>query len=189
MKLTMHENSLFAILLRSRWWMSFVVGFGLFAVVRLIIPDTYAVMVPLPFVVIGCIAAWRQLRAPNAARVAERLEALRALPWRDFSAALESAYRREGYAVRRLAGGAADLELERDGRRTLVSAKRWKVARAGTELMRALTELPRAGEEDERVFIAAGELSEQARAYAKANAIRIVEGSELVALIARAQRQ
>ena len=52
MKLTMHENSLFAILLRSRWWMSFVVGFGLFAVVRLIIPDTYAVMVPLPFVVI-----------------------------------------------------------------------------------------------------------------------------------------
>ena len=62
MKLAMHENSLFAILLRSRWWMSFVVGFGLFAVVRLVIPDTYAVMVPLPFVVIGCIAAWRQLR-------------------------------------------------------------------------------------------------------------------------------
>jgi restriction system protein len=188
MKLRMHENSLFAILLRSRWWISFAVGFGLFAVVRLIIPDTYAVMVPIPFVVIGCVVAWRQLRAPNTARVAERLEALRAMSWREFSAALEAAYRREGYAVRRLEGGAADLALERDGKRTLVSAKRWKVARAGTELLRALTDVPRAESEVERVFIAAGEVSEQARTYAKANAIRIVEGPELATLVARPAR-
>lgn len=186
MKLKMHENSLFAILLRSRWWISFAVGVGLFAVVRLFIPDTYAVMVPVPFVVIGCVAAWRQLRTPNAARVARRLEALRAMSWREFSAALESAYRREGYAVRRLDGGAADLALERDGKHALVSAKRWKVARAGTELLRALGEVPRPDAQVERVFIATGEVSEQARAYAQANAIRIVEGAELATLLARA---
>jgi restriction system protein len=35
MKLTLPENSLFAILLRARWWVSLLVALGVFAVVRL----------------------------------------------------------------------------------------------------------------------------------------------------------
>lgn len=185
MKFRMHENSLFAILLRSRWWISFAVAAGLFLLVRLFIPETYAIMVPIPFVVIGCIAAWRQLRAPGAGRIAERLEALRAMSWRDFCAALETAYRQQGYAVRRLGGGAADLELTRDERRTLVSAKRWKVARAGVEPLRALADAGGPDAALTRVYVAAGEVSEQARAYAAASGIRILEGAELAALLAR----
>ena len=53
MKLRMHENSLFALLLRSRWWISFAVALGLFLLVRLFIPETYAIVVPIPFVAIG----------------------------------------------------------------------------------------------------------------------------------------
>jgi restriction system protein len=189
MKLTMHENSLFAILLRSRWWVSFAVGFGLYLAVRLFIPEAYAavaVMIPVPFVVIGCVAAWRQLRAPSAARVAERLDALRAMSWTEFSAALESAYRREGYEVRQLNAGAADLELARAGRRTLVNAKRWKAARAGPEALRALAAMSRNDAAVERIYLAAGEVSEQARTFAAANAIRIVDGAELAALLTAA---
>jgi restriction system protein len=188
MKLRLHENSLFAILLRSRWWVSFAVGFGLFVVLRLVIPEAYAVVVPLPFVVIGCVTAWRQLRVPSAARVAERLDALRAMTWAEFAAALESAYRREGYEVRRLDAGAADLELARAGRRTLVSAKRWKAARVGGEALRALAETSRSDEAVERVYLAAGEVSKQAQAFAAANAIRIVDGAALAALLAPAKR-
>jgi len=188
MKLSMHENSLFAILLRSRWWVSFAVGAGLFVVLRLFIPEAYAIVVPLPFVVIGCVTAWRQLRVPSAARVAARLDALRAMSWAEFVAALESVYRREGYEVRRLDAGAADLELARAGRRTLVSAKRWKAARVGAESLRALTEMSRSDEAVERIYLAAGDVGEQARAFAAANAIRIVEGAELAALLARVKR-
>jgi restriction system protein len=182
----MHENSLFALLLRSRWWISFAVAIGLFLLVRLFIPETYAIVVPIPFVVIGCIAAWRQLRTPGAGRIAARLEALRAMSWREFAAALEAAYQREGYAVRRLDAGAADLELTRDARRTLVSAKRWKVARTGIEPLRELAAAGGAGDSAGRVFIAAGEVTEQARAFAAGNGIRIVEGTELAALLAAA---
>ncbi|KPK06134.1 MAG: hypothetical protein AMJ64_09850 [Betaproteobacteria bacterium SG8_39] len=180
----MHENSLFALLLRSRWWISFAVALGLFLLVRLFIPEAYAIVVPIPFVVIGCIAAWRQLRVPGARQIAERLEALRAMPWRDFAATLEAAYQREGYAVRRLNAGAADFELTRDARRTLVSAKRWKVARAGIEPLRELAAAGGADAVAERIFIAAGELTAQARAFAASNGIRIVEGAELAALLA-----
>lgn len=186
MKLRMHENSLFAILLRSRWWISFALAIGLFLIARLFIPETYAIVVPIPFAVIGCIAAWRQLRMPGAGRVAERLEILRALSWRDFSDALEAAYRHEGYAVRRLGRGAADLELTRGGQRTLVSAKRWKVARAGVEPLRELAAAGAGGDAVARVFVAASEVTEQARAFAAGHGIRIVEGAELVALLARA---
>jgi len=182
----MHENSLFALLLRSRWWVSFVVGIGLFLLVRLFIPDTYAIVVPIPFVVIGCIAAWRQLRVPSAGRVAERLQILRAMSWRDFSAALESAYQREGYTVRRRDDGGVDFELTRDARQTLVSAKRWKVARAGVEPLRALAAAGGSDAAAARHFIAAGEVSDQARSFATANGIRIVEGAELATLLARA---
>jgi len=189
MKFRMHENSLFAILLRSRWWISFALAVGLFLVVRLFIPETYAIVVPVPFLVIGCIAAWRQLRVPGAGRIAERMEALRAMSWRDFSDALEGAYRREGYVVRRLGRGAADLELTRDGQRTLVSAKRWKVARAGVEPLRELAAADAGGEVAARVFVAASEVTEQARAFAAGHGIRILEGAELAALLARGAQQ
>lgn len=181
----MHQNSLFALLLRSRWWISFVVAIGLFLLVRLFVPETYAIVVPIPFVVIGCIAAWRQLRVPGPGRIAERLQVARAMSWRDFSAALESAYQRAGYAVQRLEGNAADLELMRDGQRTLVSAKRWKVARAGVEPLRALAATG-GDAAAARHYIAAGEVTEAARAFAAANGIRIVEGAELATLLARA---
>jgi restriction system protein len=186
MRLPMHQNSLFALLLRSRWWISFAVGIGLFLLVRLFVPETYAIVVPIPFVVIGCIAAWRQLRVPGPGRVAERLQVARAMSWREFSAALESAYQREGYTVQRLDADAADLALMRDGQRTLVSAKRWKVARAGIEPLRALAASGGREGAAARHFVAAGEVTEPARAFAAKNGIRIVEGAELATLLARA---
>jgi restriction system protein len=46
--------------------------------------------------------------------------------------ALEQGYRRQGYSVKRMEG-AADFELERAGRLSLVAAKRWKASSTGVE--------------------------------------------------------
>ena len=56
MKFRMHENSLFAILLRSPWWISIAIAGGIAAVVALLVPATLAVAAALPFLVIGSIA-------------------------------------------------------------------------------------------------------------------------------------
>jgi len=186
MKLRMAENSVFAILLRSRWWISFALAFGIFALARLWVPLLYAAAVPIPFLVIGVIAAWRQLRTPSAARVAERLEALRALTWSEFSAAIEAAYAGEGYVVRRLKGLQVDFELARDGRKVLIVCKRWKVARTGTEPLRELHAVGRARQADEVRYVTAGEITEQARAFAAKKDIRIVEGAALATLLPEA---
>ena len=58
----------------------------------------------------------------------QRLEALRTQPWEAFAGAVESAFRRDGYAVTRLDSREADFELTKAGRVSLVSCKRWKAA-------------------------------------------------------------
>lgn len=185
MQLRMHENSLFAVLLRSSWWISVAVAVGLFLAARLFLPDVYAFFVALPFLAIGAIAGWKQLRAPSAGRIADTMESVRAMGWSDFSRALEDAYRRDGYAVNRLSGAEADFELTRGGRVALVSCKRWKVARTGIEPLRELYAAKRAREAHECIYVVAGEITDNARKFAAENNIRLAGGPELARLLGR----
>jgi restriction system protein len=181
MKWQMAENSLFAVLLRAQWWVSVLVAVGSFGALRLIVPEVYAFFGSLPFVVIAVVAVWKQLRAPSAAKIAAGLEALRAMPWEEFARALEEGFRRDGYAVKRVQG-AADFELEKAGRVSLVCARRWKASVTGAEPLR---ELAAAGEKrgaGECAYVCAGELSDNAKAFALEKKIRRVERAELVML-------
>ncbi len=59
----MAPNSLFAILLRSPWWISFCVAVGIIVLARVALPSQYFIfgaVGPLPLLVIGSIASWRQ---------------------------------------------------------------------------------------------------------------------------------
>jgi restriction system protein len=182
----MHENSLFAVLLRSPWWVSLLLTLAIFAGLRLVIPWYYAAFGSLPIFIIGLVAGWRQLRAPSAENIADTMEVLRGMNWDAFSELLEEAFRREGYAVERLGGAQADFELTRDGRKTLVACKRWKAARTGVEPLRELQAAGEAREAAECLYVLAGELSEQARSFAAQARIRLVEGAELARLAKRA---
>ena len=149
----------------------------------------YAIFASLPFLVIGSVAGWKQLRAPSAERIAGTLEAIRGLSWDEFSAALEAAFRRDGYAVSRLNIAGVDLELMKSGRVTLVACKRWKVARAGVEPLRELDAARQARDAHESIFVAAGELTDTARAFAAAHNVRLLEGAELAQFLPAAGRR
>jgi restriction system protein len=181
--LKMHENSLFAVLLRSSWWVSFLVAAAVAALsVWLLekfgLSTLYAIFTASPFFVIGCVSLWRQLRAPSAERIAGDLEKLRALSWEDFAAKLEAAYRREGYEVKRTSG-AADLEAEKAGRVLLVAGKRWKAQRTGVEPLRELDAMRQQREAAGAVYVSAGEITDNARAYAAKSGIALLEGAAL----------
>jgi restriction system protein len=106
------------------------------------------------------------------------------MSWEDFSAAIEEAYRREGYTVSRLAGH-ADFELVQGARSTLVACKRWKATRTGIEPLRELEVFRRAREAHGCIYVAAGEVTEGARAFAAQKSIRLVQGAELAKLLPR----
>ncbi len=182
MKWKMAENSLFAVLLRSPWWVSALVAAGVFGLLRLFIEWGYALFATGPFIVIAVMAAWKQMRTPSGARLEKALEKIRGMSWEEFARALEQGFRREGYAVKRVEG-AADFELAKAGRVSLVCARRWKAARTGAE---PLKELVAAGEKrgvGECMYVVAGELTEQARGFAKQKGVTLVEGARMVASI------
>ena len=180
MKLKMAENSLFAILMRSPWWASVLAALAVFGVVRLFMHEGYALFAASPFIVIAAVAVWKWLRTPGGARLEAALVKLRAMPWEEFAAALEAGFRREGYAVKRLEGGAADFELTKAGRVSLVAAKRWKAAQTGIEPLR---DLHAAGVAHDCVYVSVGETTQTAGAFAAEKKIRLVKGAELVTLI------
>lgn len=189
MKLKMAENSLFAILLRSPWWISLALA-GVMAVLSAaLLPPAYrlvGVLGTLPFVVVGAVAARRQWGRPSAARVEQTAQALGGMPWPRFASLVEQAFRRDGYAVQRGPGaGVVDFELERAGRRTLVSARRWKSARIGLETLRALQAAREAAQAAEgagfaeALCICLGELTDTARPYAAEHGIAVWQAAEL----------
>ena len=186
MRLKMAQNSLFAVLLRSSWWISLAVALVLVAASRALLPPDYWVfgaMGAFPFVVIAGIALVKQLRRPSERQAQAILERVRAMNWREFSQALDEAFTRDGCLVERLEGGAADLAVTRGGRTALVAARRWKAARHGEEGLAALHAQMRERDASECTYIALGELSANAQRFARTNNIQVLQEDGLVQLL------
>ncbi len=182
------KDSLFDVLSRLPWWVSVAVGAGLFAVVRLFLPEVLAAAVALPFLGIACYAAWRQLRTPGAANATELLGKIRGMSWENFSAVISEAYRRDGYAVTEVFKGAVDLKIEKNGRIAIVSCKRWKAAQTGIGPLRELREAKDALDAADCIYVAAGDFTANARTYAKEKSVRLLNDAPLAELVARVER-
>jgi restriction system protein len=185
-KFKMSEKSLFAVLLRSPWWISFVLVAVIALAAGALLPKEYAgvgMLGGFPFFVIGCMAMWRQRNLPSAAELEKGLSMLSSMGWRDFSALLETAFTRQGYTVKHL-NGAADMQLEKKGVLTVVSAKRWKAAALGVESLRELVAARDALEARNCVCITLGQVSAKANEYAEQNRITLISDADLVVLTA-----
>jgi restriction system protein len=182
----MSEKSLFAVLLRSPWWISFVLVAVIALAAGALLPKEYAgvgMLGGFPFFVIGCMAMWRQRNLPSAAELEKGMSMISSMGWRDFSALLETAFTRQGYVVKHL-NGAADMQLEKKGVLTVVSAKRWKAAALGVESLRELVAARDALEARNCVCITLGQVSAKANEYAEQNRITLISDADLVALTA-----
>ena len=177
----MAKNSLFAILLRSPWWISAALALAVGGAAFLLLPLAYrgaGAFAGFPFAVIAVLSAWRGRHAPSATRVEETVQATTAMAWPAFATLLEQAFARDGHTVQRRTG-AADFELERKGRRMLVSARRWKAARTGLEPLRELQAARDRAEVEDALCINLGELSENAQAFAAEHRIAVWQATEL----------
>ena len=185
----MSENSLFAMLLRSPWWISFLIVGAITLAAGALLPKQYfavGAMAGLPILVVGCIAAWRQLHAPSPARVADMLSAVGAMPWRQFADTLADAWTRAGYTVERLNDKTpgADMRLMLGGKTTLVSAKRWKASTHGVEPLRELHSAMVAQDAPAGIYIVAqGLLSDNAATFAREHAIVVLHSTAVAHLL------
>ena len=186
MKLRMSEKSLFAVLLRSPWWISGLIAVLLGAVAAALLPAEFkgaGALSGLPFLVISAMAAWRQWRLPSSARVAATSQAVSVMAWPQFAGLLAQAFERDGYSVQRSQSEAFDFRLERQGRSTLVAARRWKSNRTGLETLKALQAARASADAADALLISLGDLSDNARPYAKAQAITLWQAQDLARLL------
>lgn len=177
----MARNSLFAILLRSPWWISLALAGALLLPALALLPEHLRVagaLSALPFVVIAGLAACRQWRLPSAARVAQTRQAVAALSWPAFAALLQQGFERDGYQVRP-GRGVVDFELERKGQTTLVSARRWKSAHTGLAPLRALQAARAALDMPDALVVTLGALSDSARPFAAEQRISVWQLPEI----------
>jgi restriction system protein len=169
MQFKMRENSVFAKLLRSPWWVSMLVGGIVALVAAALFAEKYAywgIFIALPFFVIGTVRAWRQMQEPSQRTLAMTDDAIRSMSPREFTDLLTSAYIADGYAVTPSKGRSADLKLEHNGRITLVSCKRVKAANTGVEPLRALVAAGESQDAAQLVYFTLGGLSLEALEYA-----------------------
>jgi len=78
-----------------------------------------------------------------------------------------------------------NYELHKNGYKTVVSCKRWKVAQTGIVPLREFYELAQVRDARACIYIAAGDFTETARAFALETGIRLLNGVELAALVER----
>ena len=184
----MQKDTLFSTLSRAPWWASVAIGAALFAGIRLFLPDIAAFFAALPFWVIAVYAGWRQVRAPSATDAADMLARLRTMSWEGFSIVISAAFRYDGHSVTKIADGAADFELRKNGRISIVSCKRWKVAQTGVGPLRDLLAEKQARDAQECLYVTAGEVTANASAFATEKGIQLLHGAALGELVARFER-
>jgi restriction system protein len=184
-QLKMSENSIFAVLLRSPWWISVAIALGIALAARFVVYEKYSfsvMAIAFPFLVIGVISFWKKRHIPSAGRIERTLEAVKAMSWRDFSTCVEQAFQRQGYEVQR-ASGAADFILLKDGRTTLLSCKRWKAVSHGLEPVRELVAEREAKEAHQARYVCITSMADKALRYAEEQGVVLIDEMELAKLL------
>jgi restriction system protein len=123
----------------------------------------------------------------DAASQSDGDAAVRAMSWHQFELLIGEAYRRRGYVVAETGGGGADggvdLVLTRDGRKTLVQCKHWKVFSVGVSVVRELFGVMAARGAVAGIVITSGTFTQAAREFAAGKRIELVDGPALALML------
>jgi restriction system protein len=183
--LKMAQNSLFSILLRSPWWISFAIGLAFVVLSKILLPDNlwvYGAFGSLAFFVIGGMAFVKQWHLPSQKKVDATAAKVSDMSWKVFSETLESAFVADGFDIKRI-DGPADFLITKAGRIGIVSAKRWKAAQHSEESLQALHAAKDKYDARDCTLVALGQLSEKASAFAKARNVQVMQGAGLAQLL------
>lgn len=185
MAFKMAKGSLFAILLRSKWWYSVLIGLFILGASLLITDAKYVVLsisVTLPFFAIGGYAAFKQFKEPSQKQILHVIQQAKKMPAGDIAEKIAANYIKNGYESIAFKGNGADLELTQGSRKVLLCSKRFKAANTGIEPLKLLVA---AGEEAGAtgyLYLALGEISATARDFAEKNDIELIQAIRLASL-------
>lgn len=185
MAIKMAKGSLFAYLLRSPWWYSAIIGSVVVAISLAITEGQYialSVAGALPFWGIGGYSAYKQSQRPSAKRVSEVTELAKTLGPAGITQKIVDHYTSNQFQIQSLKARNSETFLLRGHRKLLLNTKRFKAAKTGVEPLKVLVATGEKSAATGYLYVALGEVTDTARAYAQQNRIEIIDASRLAAL-------
>ena len=182
MALKMTEGSLFAVLLRSPWWYSALLGM-LLVVASLAVPNAQVAIVivslSLPFFGIAAFAAFKQSKLPSRKRMLEVDEQARGMTPADIAAKIADPYVEARFDAEEHPTNAAELELIRGNQTLLLSTKRFKAATTGVGPLKQLVAAGKNADATGYLYVTLGDVSDNARKFANENNIELIQAGRL----------
>lgn len=122
----------------------------------------------------------------NLYKQSQSIQKIRNLTWQQFEFHVGEAYREKGYVVAETpkgADGGVDLILRKDGEKTFVQCKHWKLYKVGVGKVRELLGSMVAGDADHGVLVATGTFTVSAIQFARQNGIKLVQGEDIECMV------
>ena len=185
MKFKMAKGSLFAVLLRSTWWYSVLIGLFILLVSLAVTDAQYVILSisgSMPFFLIGGYAGFKQLQQPSQKRVLEISEQAKKMSAVIISEKIAANYIKSGYQSSAFKGNDADLEFVRGHQKLLLCSKRFKAANTGIEPLKRLAAAGEATEAAGYLYLTLGDVSASAQKYAQENNIEIIQSNRFAML-------
>ena len=191
------------LLMKAPWWVSVLLAGLCFAGLRWVLPalagqdkmlqavaTEAAKLAYLPAILFALLAVGSGLFAAKRRRLVDdqqSLESLRAASWKDFEYLVGEAYRRQGfdvdYCLGRGTDEGVDLVLRKDGRRSVVQCKQWKLFSVGSPIIQQMYGIMTGEGADEVIVVTSGRFTEDAKTFAQGKPIRLVDGPSLLQLV------
>ena len=124
---------------------------------------------------------------------AEGMAVVDKMTWSQFERLVAEAFRRRGYVVSETGGrgpdGGIDLVLARDSERILVQCKQWRTRKVGVSTIRELYGVIAAGGANGGYVVTCGTFTHEAREFARACRIELLDGDGLEAVVREVDRK
>jgi restriction system protein len=145
-------------------------------------------VIPVIFIIGACISTIRSKKRIKLLDKQSGIESIRDMSWQDFELLVGEAFRRKGFEVRENGGGGADggidLVLTKNGKKSIVQCKRWKTFSIGVPLIRELYGVMTSERANDCIFVSSGNYTAEARLFAEDKPIWLIDGSELLEMVA-----
>lgn len=142
----------------------------------------------LPFLLAAVVSLLRAMFRGRSRDRRGSLVALRVLPRHRVELLVAEAFGRQGYVVEPRGSGApdgtVDLELWKDGKKSIVLCRHWQARQVGVPLIQGLYDALRAERADEAIFLSSGYYTHDAWRFAQGKPLRLIDSDGLLHLLA-----